>query len=175
MLGWSFGGATSVYLSRDDPRVRAAVDLDGQLFGDVEETGTTRPFLLFHGGVEPEAPPPEEGDDEGVDVEEKARAQAEAMQELIGIVESNYRSLIDRSTGDRYRVTVDGATHGHFSDLVLFIPPAPGQLDARRAYEILNVLTLQFFDKYLRGRPAPLLEVEGQPFPEARLERHAAR
>lgn len=174
MLGWSFGGATAITLSRDDPRVRAAVDLDGQLFGDVSETGTNRPVLLFHGGVEPTAPDPEEGE-EGTDPEAQAREQAAVMQELIGTVESNYRSLIQASTGDRYRVTVEGASHGHFSDLVLFSPSNPGQLDAARAHEILNALTLQFFDKYLRDCRAPLLDGQGRPFPEIKLERQAAR
>jgi predicted dienelactone hydrolase len=173
MLGWSFGGATAITLSRDDPRVRAAVDLDGQLFGDVPETGTDRPILLFHGGVEPEVPEPEEGE-EGTDPEAQAREQAAVMQELIEMVESDYRSLVESSTGDRYRVTVQGASHGHFSDLVLFAPSAPGQLEAARAHEILNALTLQFFDKYLRDRAAPLLDGQDRPFPEVELERRAA-
>jgi dienelactone hydrolase len=41
MLGWSFGGATSLQMSRDDPRVKAAVNYDGDLFGDVRAAWST--------------------------------------------------------------------------------------------------------------------------------------
>jgi hypothetical protein len=41
MMGWSFGGATAMQMSRNDPRVKALVDQDGQLFGDVRDKGTS--------------------------------------------------------------------------------------------------------------------------------------
>ena len=47
-FGWSFGGATSIQLTRSDPRIRAALDHDGQLFGDVREKGTDKPIMLLH-------------------------------------------------------------------------------------------------------------------------------
>jgi hypothetical protein len=46
--GWSFGGAAAIQMTRDDRRVKAAVDQDGQLFGDVREKGTSRPVMLLH-------------------------------------------------------------------------------------------------------------------------------
>jgi dienelactone hydrolase len=52
MLGWSFGGATSLQMSKDDPRVKAAMNYDGTLFGDVRETGTHRPVMLMDNGAE---------------------------------------------------------------------------------------------------------------------------
>jgi predicted dienelactone hydrolase len=39
MMGWSFGGATAKQMSRNDPRVKAVVCQDGQLFGDVRDKG----------------------------------------------------------------------------------------------------------------------------------------
>jgi predicted dienelactone hydrolase len=143
MFGWSFGGATSLQMSKDDPRVKAAVDQDGQLFGDVHETGTRRPVLLMHNGDTGETGTP---------------ATTAVMKELIAMLRAKERSFLDRSTGDRYELTIPRTQHGHFSDLMLMYPLPPGQLDPRRAHEIITAYTLAFFDRYLRGVASPLLE-----------------
>ena len=45
--GFSFGGAVAVETARVDPRVRAAVNLDGSLFGDSARQGVKLPYLLI--------------------------------------------------------------------------------------------------------------------------------
>ena len=72
--GWSFGGALAVQLTVDDPRVKAAVDHDGQLFGNVREVGTARPILQLHHGA-----------DDALDFPEKDRP---AVREMMALVES---------------------------------------------------------------------------------------
>jgi len=39
----------SVQIAKDDKRVKAVVDCDGQLFGDVPESGIDRPVMMMHG------------------------------------------------------------------------------------------------------------------------------
>ena len=56
MYGWSFGGAASIEASIFDKRVKAAIDHDGQLFGNAHRGIITSPFMLFHSGKAPEAP-----------------------------------------------------------------------------------------------------------------------
>ncbi|HTG83692.1 MAG TPA: hypothetical protein VL853_02735, partial [Gemmatimonadales bacterium] len=41
--------------------------------------------------------------------------------------------------------------------------------DFRRTIEITNAYLLAFFDKYLRGQVAPLLEARSSAYPEVRL------
>lgn len=160
MYGWSFGGATSIESAVLDPRVKAAVDHDGQLFGSAADRGTDRPFLLFHGGGRPEAPP---GDDR-----ESLEA---AMDELIAVVEETTARFVETSTGDGYRATIDGANHGNFSDLALMIPGASPGIDPERAHRVINALTLAFFDQYLKDMPSPLLEDPTTELPEVTFER----
>lgn len=45
MLGWSFGGATALEMLRTDPRVKAAGDHDGRLFGGAMSEPIGRPFM----------------------------------------------------------------------------------------------------------------------------------
>jgi dienelactone hydrolase len=158
MLGWSFGGATSIQMSRDDRRVKAAIDQDGQLFGDVVAKGTSKPIMLMHHGLADKTENP---------------ADQPALTKLMRQVEEQDRLLLDHSTGDRYEVTLANTQHGHFSDLLLANPP-PGQLDPRRAHEIILAYTLAFFDKYLKGRDDSLLAAPSSPYPEVNFRRLAA-
>jgi predicted dienelactone hydrolase len=159
MLGWSFGGATSIQMSKDDRRVKAAIDQDGQLFGDVSAQGSPKPIMLMHHGLVDKSPNP---------------ADQPALAEIMHEVDEQNRSLLDHSTADRYDVTIADTQHGHFSDLLLANPP-PGQLDPRRAHEIILAYTLAFFDKYLKGSSSGLLTAPESPFPEVTFQRVAAR
>lgn len=156
MMGWSFGGATAVQMSRNDPRVKAVVDQDGQLFGDVRDKGTSRPFMLMHHGGEDKPPKPE---------------QAEVMKEMIALTKAYDKSLLEHSTNDWYEVTIANTQHGHFSDFLLFFPRNPKELDPRRAHEIITAYTLAFFDKYLRGKNSDLLKAPSERFPEVTFKK----
>ncbi len=160
MMGWSFGGATAVQMSKDDPRVIAVVDQDGQLFGDVWQTGTKRPVMLMHHGGEDKPPKP---------------TDAAVMKELTEMTRERDRLFLDRSTGDRFEVTIAKTQHGHFSDFLLFFPPRADELDARRGHEIVIAYTLAFFDKYLRGRDSDLLAAPSDKYPEVSFQKRAGR
>lgn len=47
LLGHSFGGAAAAEACAGDPRCRAGIDLDGNLFGSVLKTGIKQPFLFI--------------------------------------------------------------------------------------------------------------------------------
>jgi dienelactone hydrolase len=150
MSGWSFGGALAVQMTADDPRVKAAVDQDGQLFGDVRQRGTTRPILQLSHGV-----------DDALGYPEKDRP---AVRELMALVASWDSSARAASRSDWYAVTIAGTDHGDFSDLALFYRRGDDRLAARRAHELINAYTLAFFDQYLKGRPSGLLSgANGHP------------
>jgi predicted dienelactone hydrolase len=156
VFGWSFGGATSVEMSIDDPRVKAIVDQDGQLFGSARTEGTARPMMLMH-----------HGDKDTVDKPE----QQPVLDELVAIVESWDRSLREHSTNDFYDVTIANTQHGNFSDFVLGRPPKAGELDPRRAHAIIIAYTEAFFDHYLRGENSDLLKAPSSSYPEVTFRR----
>jgi predicted dienelactone hydrolase len=153
MFGWSFGGATSIQMSRNDPRIKAAIDQDGKLFGDVGDKGTSRPFMLMHHGGEDKPPKPE---------------QADLMKAMIEEYKAADRSLIEHSKGPWFDVTIANTNHGHFSDFLLFIPERvkKEEMDPHRAHEIIVAYTLAFFDKYLLGRDSDLLKGPAAGYPE---------
>jgi hypothetical protein len=107
MLGWSFGGAAAIEMLRIDPRVKAAVNHDGRLFGGAATRPVTRPFMLFHHGADNAATAPEAN-----------RALVREQAALIRGIDSTARAL---ATADWYDVTIEKTNHGHFSDLPLFL------------------------------------------------------
>lgn len=154
MLGWSFGGATAVEMARVDPRVKAAVNHDGRLFGGAMHEPVGRPFMLFHHGIDAAASAPE--------------ANRAMIREIMAEVQSYDHAALNRAKGDWYDITIAGTNHGHFSDLPLFMPQANDttMLSGRRAHEIIAAYTLAFFDRYLGGRKSALLDASSPEYPE---------
>lgn len=166
-LGWSLGGFIALQASRDEPRIKAAANLDGWPYGLMGSNGAVtrgseRPVLLmFNGeGVESQWPPHPGGEVDAGEVE------------LWRAAYTHYWTMLRRSTADWYYVTVARTNHGHFSDHSLFEAPNPQELHPRAAHAIVNAYTLEFFDKYVRGgtQDTPLLS-GARRFPEATLLR----
>jgi hypothetical protein len=80
------------------------------------------------------------------------------------------------STSDYYQIVLEGAGHGDFCDMTFLMPfmkwlGANGPIDAMRAVEAVNFVSLAFFDAYLRGGPKPRFDTE--EFPELRVTMNA--
>jgi predicted dienelactone hydrolase len=152
-FGWSFGGATSMELAVRDPRIKAAIDQDGQLFGQARSRGTTRPVMMMHNGSDPMA--------------DAKPAEKAVMAELVGQTRAWDSVFRAGSSGGVYDVTLAKTEHGNFSDLTLFFPRDDKLMDPRRAHEIILAYTEAFFDKYLKGKPtSDLLKGPAARYPE---------
>lgn len=153
-LGWSLGGALSLQASRDEPRIKAAMNLDGWLYTDVQKSGTHRPIMQMHGG--------------GFPASQRAE-QVAAERELSLVADSMFWQLYSKTDADWYDLTLARAEHGHFSDRTLFEPADVSLMHPRLAHDIVNRYTLEFFDKYLKRSPdTPLLSGQ-QAYPETNL------
>lgn len=138
-LGFSLGGALSLQAARDDPRVKAAVNLDGWLYTDVTITGLNKPVLLMHSSA-PEDP------------------ATPATRELRLFAESRFWKMLRQTKADWYDVTLTGTVHRYFSDRMLFSEPESQYLPVRQVHAITNNYVLEFFDRYLKDDPlGPLL------------------
>jgi len=136
-LGWSYGGATSIDLLVNNPLVTAAIDLDGQFFGHNKEImNTEKPFLLFHGDIQPPSGSP---------------GMKEALQFEISVIEQMYEDFYKRSSGTRFRSHVIGTNHGSFSDWLLFDTaqtPGPIRDQILKTSKIIINTTIAFFQRY---------------------------
>jgi dienelactone hydrolase len=163
MLGFSFGGAVAAEASRLDPRIQAAVNLDGRHWGDALERGVAKPYLF----ICEELVMPTEAD----------LASADPMTRYEARLDRVDFSQLDANLQARggVRVTIVGTAHLNFTDIPLRSPlrrfNGGGSIDARRAREIINTYVVEFFSRYVvPGRRPPPLESAWPHFPEVRLE-----
>ena len=143
LLGMSVGGATVIDVCKIDARCRAGVNLDGGLFGQYQRQPLSTPFL----------------------------SMVSAGNKKYG------EHLLVNSTSDYYEVLVEGAGHGDFCDMTFVMPfmkwfGANGPIEPMRAVDIVNAVSLRFFDAYLRDGPGPRFDV--QVFPELRVTMNEA-
>lgn len=137
VFGFSFGGAVAAQAASLDSRIRAAVDLDGAVFGVAAADGLPKPFMLMTGARETENPFEAAFDRENV---------AAAIRGM------------ERHGG--YLVTIAGTEHYNFSDAAV-LPSVRrtglGSIDGRRGERIIAHYVLAFFNRWIGGEPQEAL------------------
>lgn len=134
LVGMSVGGATVIDTCKVDLRCRAGLNLDGGVFGNHLHEPLKVPFLSM--------------------ISEPNQMFGEA--------------LLLNSRNDYYEVLVGGAGHGDFSDMSFLMPfmkwvGANGPIPAERIIKVMNDVSLEFFDAYLRRSTRPQLDTLNMP------------
>lgn len=137
LLGMSFGGGAVTEFCKADTRCRAALNMDGGTYGRRQREPLQIPYLAM---------------------------VSEGGHFL------DY--LLPASRSDYYRVEVRGSAHLDFTDDPMVLPilkwaKISGAIAAERMIEIINAVSLRFFDAYLRGAPHPRFDGE---FPELTVQ-----
>lgn len=135
IAGHSLGGATGAAAMAYDSRIKAAVNIDGTLYGGLPESIVPRPFLLVESNKN--------------DTARFARYEAG-------------NQLLFKTFGGGYRYELSNADHYSFTDVPLLLsPPARllaahffglGQVSRRTHLSTISLLDA-FFDHSLNGNP----------------------
>ncbi|HVY90523.1 MAG TPA: dienelactone hydrolase family protein [Hyphomonadaceae bacterium] len=129
-IGHSAGGAAAALAMDNDDRIKAAVNIDGTLYGGVSDRKIERPFLLIDS-----------------DHSESGHSTGN---------EAGNRLLAAHFGGERQAWEIKHANHFSFTDAMLYFPPparfAVGQLmGGARGPEETQHATVQMIDAFLRG------------------------
>lgn len=135
IIGWSFGGATAAEACMADGRFQAGVNIDGWPYGEQfsAKEAIEQPFMMLCSDPEDE------------------------MEALVG-------NLVYEKMGTAgYSLMIEGAEHMNFWDFPLFFDVYKyieywGPIDAERLLSIHDIVTVGFFDKYLKGDPVDLTD-----------------
>jgi dienelactone hydrolase len=163
-FGFSFGGSVAAAAPRVDPRIKAAANLDGWLFGERSAAAPGVPYLSFNSDF--------------------PQIDRDAMSSRPGPRLMATETIADRQLQRRllhapntYALIVKGTQHQDFSD-GLFAPPLRAYLRAPwglwsagqlRVHGILTDLLLDFFNAHVRqsgvatrvqARPGPYREAQ---------------
>ncbi|QLE72363.1 esterase [Streptomyces rectiverticillatus] len=165
MAGQSAGGFTAAQALHDDRRLKAGINMDGQMdfplpdstgsnLSTVAREGVDRPFLLL-----------------GSDGPGAADNRA------------SWASFRQHSRGRQTELTMAGAAHGTYTDGVSLLPALArqgalseeelrqniGTVRPERAVAATRAYVVAFFDRFLKGRDGRLLDGPSPRFPEMRF------
>ncbi|MCG7408300.1 acetylhydrolase [Paenibacillus sp. ACRRX] len=167
MFGHSFGGATSTQMLMTDSRIKAALNMDGILYGKlrVPADGLKKPFLMMNADDTLAGTANMSGEDDA--------AQREAREELAKFYSETLPRYEHVADGGNYWMKIKNMRHMGFSDLYLFSPLYEKMegVDIRKAYRLINDYSLDFFDHYLKQQPFKLLEQNIGDYPAFTLQK----
>ena len=163
IMGHSFGGATALRSLHLLPQLKAAINLDGSLFGKPEQFQASKPVLLVNSQDTPKtigALPPD----------------LEPVRSTLEMVSTGNWLVFQGATAPSAYVEVRGTKHNNFSDFNLLVRLLPdlaseqmGSINGLKAQRIVNDLSLAFFNQHLTAQPAALKTV-AQSHPEIVLQ-----
>ena len=146
-MGHSFGGGAAAELCRIDPRFVAGINFDGEMFHDFRNTGIDKPFLY----VIEDSPLWFKNDPPfGDDFDGTVRWVTKEFHDSI-------RASIHRWGG--YILRPVGASHGSFSDLILYLrwPVGDKIPNPEPILQLTRDFTLAFLNQHLKHEPSALL------------------
>jgi len=135
MIGHSLGGAAALNIGDFDGRFKAAINLDGYLFGKAMNEGVKIPFLSIL----------QRPDFQLGSVPDSLKQQRK----------HEWKGIIERSDVQSNVINILGLMHFDFSDLPFIIPDSiriknGGTLPALKKHQILSQLIISFFDLHLK-------------------------
>ncbi|UKS26556.1 dienelactone hydrolase family protein [Paenibacillus sp. HWE-109] len=165
MLGHSFGGAVTVQMLQKDSRVKAALSMDGGFYGSpVSEKGFGKPFLMMY----------------SEETYNKVMTSYDDVAKQLGGVsreafEAPRKEYVQKSgnalAGGGLSILIPGSKHASYSDLALFSPLLGLRgADPQRDYRIVNEFSVAFFDTYLKGKDASVLQALAVKYPEVNFK-----
>jgi predicted dienelactone hydrolase len=161
-FGHSFGGAVSAQICYQDPRVKAALNEDGWVFGDVATHGLNKPYMF----MDDDTPPIVASQLHSADVQTR-------RESALDVAEMDNFEKTMRSFGGYY-ILIRGSKHFNFGDRSLYSPirrwTDSGSVSPQLAHQAIEAYTLQFFSHYLLHQMAPLLAANDSPYKEVQFE-----
>lgn len=142
ICGWSIGGINAAQMCKKNIRIRAGINFDGLVGGDVVKDGIEKPFMVMKSG-------------------------ADVPENML----SYENSFLRNSTNDIYRITIYGAVHTNFSDMGLFNSSMGGEIDTKYCFNIINHITLAFFSKFITMNKKVDIEKVAKQYPEVKFEK----
>ena len=161
LFGHSLGGIVGGEACLQEPRLRACLLEDAYMPADVVRAGLRQPTMWITW----------DADTMRLERRRSGGWSAAAIHEHLTTMRAVYESL----PGDGYYVQVPGTFHVDMTDAPLLTPLETwfglgGPIGVQRAHDIINAYSVAFFDRYLKGQPATLLDGPAEEYPEVLFE-----
>jgi hypothetical protein len=139
VFGMSLGGIATSEICLNDNRIKAGINIDGGLYGTLLNVKHQTHFMFLN------------------------------SKRFLGYG----KIFIGESTVDCYSLSVKDSDHYNFSDYSVYPVPSVsfllGTIDGEKTIEIMNVIVLAFFDKYLKENNDINLIEQAKKYPEIEI------
>lgn len=184
VIGHSVGGAAAYNLAISDPRMKAAINLDGVVYlSPTAGVDAIAPFLMIASdGDHVQAirnqkslmRPLDELSDIDKSIMLSMYGSEAAYQEAYAKAQQNAVGLSEVLRASKGLYTITGSDHMRFTDIGLYFGLKPvremlgirGQLEPARCLEITQFLTRTYFDRHLKGEVHTELNTLLETYPE---------
>ena len=148
-LGHSIGGATSFAIAARDTAIRAAINIDGDVMGDVREVRPHQPLLLINSDLPKPEEFPSDWPAKRVELTRQGLERSEKRR-------TDEWTALSSQSASANRVRINGTLHLNFTDAALFSAHAQtrearwmkfGSIDPERGLTITSELVRSFFDQ----------------------------
>ncbi|EGF89945.1 platelet-activating factor acetylhydrolase, plasma/intracellular isoform II family protein [Asticcacaulis biprosthecium C19] len=161
VFGISLGGIVAGDSCLRDPRLKACLVMDAAMSLDVVKSGLRQPAMWITR--------------DATDMRLERQRSGGWPEPEIESHQTSMRSVYESLARSGYFVRVSGMFHSNFTDISNWSPVlsqigVTGPIDAVRAHTIVNAYSRAFFDRHLKGRPAPLLAGPSDAYPEVKVE-----
>ncbi len=163
VFGISLGGENAAEACLRDARLKACLIMDVWIPEDVVRSSLKQPVMFIT---------------RDADTMRLERERSGGWTEKdIALTIDTMQALFASLPGDGYYLQIPKIFHLNFTDAPYWSPVLSqfgltGPIDRQRGFDILNAYSLAFFDRYLLGRPSPLLEGPAAQYPEVQIEIH---
>jgi predicted dienelactone hydrolase len=154
-FGHSFGGATAAELAHDDARVDAAINMDGTMFGEVAQSGLTKPFMMMMS--ERLTPSADELAAAGLTPEQFKQSMADydnSVSVALQNAHPGYQFLLKHSGHNTY--TTDYLTAATAYPDFITADDEIGTVDHDQAFDLIRTYLVAFFDQEMMGKTSDL-------------------
>jgi hypothetical protein len=161
VFGMSLGGYVAPEVCQTDTRFAACLGVDAGKTATVARDGLIQPLMIM-------------SRDAGTMRAERSKAGGWPEPEITHTI-TTQRALFQHNRGPAYYVTMNEMFHTNWTDAPLWSPLVrwiglAGPIDPYQGFAATNAYTLAFFDRHLKGKPAPILERLPRSYPDTRLE-----
>lgn len=161
VFGMSLGGYAAPEACYRDRRFQACLAVDAGKTEAVARDGLSQPLMII-------------GRDSKSMRAERSRAGGWPEQEIAHTINSQ-RALFEHNRADAYYITMEGMFHVNWTDAPIWSPIVrwiglAGPINPYQGFATTNAYTLAFFDQYLKGKPALLLDEASRRRSDTRLE-----
>jgi hypothetical protein len=144
----SLGGYIGPETCRKDARLRACLAVDAGQTAPVAQDGLTQPLMIMTR-------------DADVMRQERASAGGWPEDEIRHTIDTQ-RALYAHNRADAFYLTMNRMYHVNWTDAPVWSPLVrmlglTGPVDPHVGFAETNAYSIAFFDRYLKGRPSPLL------------------